>query len=131
MIGLDTNLLIRYLTKDDSAQYAKASRLIEQAVQRDERLLVNSIVLCEITWVLDAAYKYSRADIADALERILHTAQFDVERAPEARQALDDFRSTQAGFADALIGRINRSLGAPRTATFDRGLKGLDTFSVL
>ncbi|PYR69272.1 MAG: hypothetical protein DMF87_26760 [Acidobacteria bacterium] len=131
MIGLDTNLLIRYLTKDDSAQYAKASRLIEQAVQRDERLLINSIVLCEITWVLDAAYKYSRADIADALERILHTAQFDVERAPEARQALDDFRSTQAGFADALIGRINRSLGAPRTATFDRGLKGLDTFSVL
>ena len=131
MIGLDTNLLIRYLTKDDSAQYAKASRLIEQAVQRDERLLINSIVLCEITWVLDAAYKYSRADIADALERILHTAQFDVERAPEARQALDDFRSTQAGFADALIGRINRSLGAPRTATFDRGLRGLDTFSVL
>jgi len=88
-------------------------------------------VLCEITWGLDATYKYSRADIADALERILHTAQFDVERAPEARQALDDFRSTQAGFADALIGRINRSLGAPRTATFDRGLKGLDTFSVL
>ena len=131
MIGLDTNILIRYLTKDDSAQYAKASRVIEQAVQRDERLLINSVVLCEIAWLLDATYKYSRADIGDALERILHTAQFDIERAPEARQALDDFRSTQAGFADALVGRINRSLGAQNTATFDRDLKRLDTFSVL
>jgi predicted nucleic-acid-binding protein len=84
-----------------------------------------------MTWVLDTAYDYSRAEIADALERILDTAQFDIERAQEARQALGDFRSTKAGFADALIGRVNRTLGATHTATFDRDLKALDTFIVL
>jgi predicted nucleic-acid-binding protein len=131
MIGLDTNLLIRYLTKDDVAQYAKVERLIDQAVARDERLLINSAVLCEVTWVLDAAYGYSRAEIAHALERILQTAEFEIERAEEARQALRDFTTTRAGFADAFIGRINRTLGAEHTATFDRGLKALDTFSVL
>jgi len=131
MIGLDTNLLIRYLTKDDTSQFTKVKRLIEEAVERDERLLINCAVLCEVTWVLDTAYEYSRADIADALERILETAQFDIERAHEARQALGDFRSTKAGFADALIGRVNRALGAKQTFTFDRDLKALDTFAVL
>ena len=131
MIGLDTNLLIRYRTKDDTSQYTRVKRLIEEAVERDERLLINCAVLCEVTWVLDTAYEYSRADIADALERILETAQFDIERAHEARQALGDFRSTKAGFADALIGRVNRALGAKQTFTFDRDLKALDTFAVL
>lgn len=131
MIGLDTNLLIRYLTKDDTSQYTKVKRLIEEAVERDERLLINCAVLCELTWVLDTAYEYSRAEIADALERILETAQFDIERAHEARQALGDFRSTKAGFADVLIGRVNRALGAKQTLTFDRDLKALDTFAVL
>ncbi len=131
MIGLDTNLLIRYLTNDDRAQYAKAKRLIDEAVERDERLLINGVVLCEVTWVLETAYEYSRAEIADVLDRIFDTAQFEIERAPEARQALDDFRSTKVGFADALIGRINRTLGATKSMTFDRDLKALETFAVL
>jgi predicted nucleic-acid-binding protein len=131
MIGLDTNLLVRYLTRDDAAQFAKVMRLIDQTVERDERLLINSAVLCEVTWVLEAAYEYSREEIADALARMLETAQFEIERAEETRQALDDFRSSKAGFADALIGRINRTLGAEHTATFDRQLKTLETFVVL
>jgi predicted nucleic-acid-binding protein len=131
MIGLDTNVLIRYLTKDDASQYAKAKRLIDEAVARDERLLISSTVLCETTWVLETTYDYPRNEIADVLERILDTAQFEIERGPEARDALRDFRSTKAGFADALIGRLNRTLGATHTATFDRDLKSLDTFRLL
>lgn len=131
MIGLDTNLLIRYLTNDDRAQYAKAKRLIDEAVERDERLLISCVVFCEVTWVLETGYEYSRAEIADVLDRIFDTAQFEIERAPEARQALDDFRSTKVGFADALIGRINRTLGATKSMTFDRDLKALETFAVL
>jgi predicted nucleic-acid-binding protein len=131
MIGLDTNLLVRYLTRDDAQQFAKVTRLIERALEHEEQLLINTAVLCETTWVLETAYEYSRAEIADAIERILDTAQFEIERAHEARQALGDFRSTKAGFADALIGRINRTLGATHTATFDRDLKSLETFTVL
>jgi predicted nucleic-acid-binding protein len=128
MIALDTNLLVRYLTKDDLSQFERAKRLIDECAGRDERLLINAVVLCELTWVLESAYGYSRVEIADALERILETAQFEIQHAAESRLALHDVRSTKAGFSDALIGRLNRTLGARQTATFDRGLRGLDTF---
>jgi predicted nucleic-acid-binding protein len=131
MIGLDTNVLVRYLTHDEPMQYSKAAAFIDAATGRGEQFVVNTAVLCELVWVLGTAYDYSREEIARALEQIFATAQFEVERLDEARQALGDFRSTKAGFSDALIGRINRSLGAEHTVTFDRDLKTLETFHLL
>jgi predicted nucleic-acid-binding protein len=131
MIGVDTNVLVRYLTQDDPVQYAKAAAFIEAATDRGEQLVVNAVVLCELEWVLRSAYNYSRAEIARAIERILATAQFEVERLDEARKALADFQTTKSDFSDALIGRINRSLGAEHTMTFDRDLKVVDTFRLL
>lgn len=131
MIGLDTNVLVRYLTHDDPAQYAKTAGFIDAATDRGDQFVVNTAVLCELVWVLRTAYAYSREEIAGALEQIFATAQFEVERLDDARQALGDFRSTKADFSDALIGRINRSLGAEHTLTFDRGLKGVETFRLL
>ena len=131
MIGLDTNVLVRYLTRDEPTQYAHAAALIEDALRKGERFVVNAVVLCELAWVLESVYEYPRSEIGTAIEHILATAQFEIERPDEARQALADFRRTRADFSDALVGRINRALGAQRTATFDRSLKGLDTFRVL
>lgn len=127
MIGLDTNVLLRYLLKDDAAQAARAERELE----RDERFLIDSIVLCELVWVLEAGYGFSRADIAAALERILATAQFEIDGQDLVLTALDDFRRSAADFSDCLIGRRNRSSGAPETVTFDRSLKGLEGFRLL
>jgi predicted nucleic-acid-binding protein len=131
MIGLDTNVLVRYLTHDEPMQYSKAAAFIDAATGRGEQFVVNTAVLCELVSVLGTAYDYSREEIARALEQIFATAQFEVERLDEARQALRDFRSTKAGFSDAFMGRINRSLGAEHTATFDRDLKTLETFHLL
>jgi predicted nucleic-acid-binding protein len=131
MIGLDTNVLVRYLTQDDPAQFAKAAAFIDAASEREEQFLVNTPVLCELVWVLAAVYDYSREEIAQALDQIFATAQFEIERLDEARQALGDFRSSKADFSDALIGRINRSLGAKHTVTFDRDLKAVETFRLL
>ena len=131
MIGLDTNVLVRYLTQDDPAQFAKAAAFIDAASEREEQFLVNTPVLCELVWVLAAVYDYSREEIAQALEQIFTTAQFEIEQLDEARQALGDFRSSKADFSDALIGRINRSLGAKHTVTFDRDLKAVETFWLL
>ncbi len=131
MTGLDTNLLIRYLVDDDPAQFARAKAEIEAATNRDEPLMINAIVLCEVVWVLGSAYDYSRLEIANALEQILSTAQFVIEWGDQARQALQDCRTTKAGFTDAFIGRINSSLGAAPTVTFDRELATLTTFRVL
>ena len=131
MIGLDTNVLVRYLTQDDPAQFARAAAFIDAASEREEQFLINAPVLCELVCVLATVYDYSREEIAQALEQIFTTAQFEIERLDEARQALGDFRSSQADFSDALIGRINRSLGAKHTVTFDRNLKAVETFRLL
>jgi predicted nucleic-acid-binding protein len=127
VIGLDTNVLLRYLLKDDAGQAARAERELE----RGDRFLIDGIVLCELVWVLEAGYGFSRADIAAALERIAATAQFEVESQDLVLAALDDFRRSAADFSDCLIGRRNRSRGASETVTFDRTLRGLAGFRLL
>jgi predicted nucleic-acid-binding protein len=125
--GLDTNVLLRYLLKDDAAQAARAEREIE----RDERFLIDGIVLCELVWVLETGYGFSRSAVADALDKIVTTAQFEIDGKDLVLAALTDFRRSTADFSDCLIGRRNRGVGAAETATFDRSLKGLEGFRLL
>jgi predicted nucleic-acid-binding protein len=127
VIGLDTNVLLRYLLRDDTAQAARADRELE----RDERFLIDPIALCELGWVLEAAYGFSRSDIVAALERIASTAQFEIEGHDVVLGALDDFRRSVADVSDCLIGRRNRSAGASETLTFDRSLRSLTGFRLL
>jgi len=125
--GLDTNVLLRYLLRDEPTQAARAARELE----RDERFLIGSVVLCEVVWVLETGYGFSRAEIGATLEKILATAQFEIEAKDLARAALDDFRDSTADFSDCLVGRRNRAAGAAETVTFDRSLRGLAGFRLL
>jgi predicted nucleic-acid-binding protein len=125
--GLDTNVLVRYLVRDEPTQAARATRELE----REERFLIGSVVLCELVWVLEAGYGFSRAEVGDTLEKILATAQFEIEGKDLALAALDDFRSSRADFSDCLVGRRNRAAGAAETVTFDRSLRGLEGFRLL
>lgn len=131
MIGVDTNLLVRYLLKDDAMQWASVDALFRSAVDTGERLFINNVVLCELAWVLESRYGWKGEAIADAVDQILSVAEFEFEQPQELLQAVRDCRLKRAGFADALIGRVNRSRGADHTVTFDRDLKLLDTFKVL
>ena len=127
MTGLDTNVLLRYLVRDEPTQAARATRELE----RDERFLVGSIVLCELVWVLEVGYGFPRRDIVATIEKVLATAQFEIEDKDVALAALDDFRQSSADFSDCLLGRRNRAAGAAETVTFDRGLRGLEGFRLL
>jgi predicted nucleic-acid-binding protein len=118
---------VRYLLRDDPAQAQRAARELE----RDERFLIGSVVLCEVVWVLESGYGFSRAEIGLALEKILSTAQFEIEDKDLAHAALGDFRGSAADFSDCLIGRRNRAAGAAATVTFDRGLRGQEGFRLL
>ena len=131
MIGLDTNVLVRYLMQDDAAQARLAAAAIESAAVRGERLHVSTITLCELVWVLESAYEQTRADVARALEQIVRTADFDLEHADHVRKAVERYRSTPADFADALIGLMNEAAGCEHTLTFDRSLKRLPQFQVI
>ncbi len=131
MTGLDTNVLVRYLTNDDPDQSKKASRIVEEAATKGEKLLVHPVVLCEVVWVLETAYDYGRSDVAATLDRILRTAQFEIPDKEIAWSAWADYRSGKGDFADYLIGRANARLGATHTVTFDKELKGHRQFHVL
>jgi predicted nucleic-acid-binding protein len=131
VIGLDTNVLVRYLTQDDPAQSRRANKLIADSAARDESLHLSTIVLCEVVWVLRGAYAASKADILRTLSRILDTAQFTIEDADACREALASYGRGQGDFSDYLLGARNRRAGCSMTMTFDRKLRRSDHFTVL
>ncbi|MBN1653728.1 MAG: type II toxin-antitoxin system VapC family toxin [Deltaproteobacteria bacterium] len=130
MIGLDTNVLVRYLTYDEPHQAAKAAREIETATERGEHMFLANIVLCELVWVLEDAYGYKRKDLIAILEKILRTSQFAFEDKDVIWRALRDFQTSKGDFSDYLIGRTNQKGGCSQTLTFDRELKNDDIFRV-
>jgi predicted nucleic-acid-binding protein len=131
MTGLDTNVLVRYIVQDDPRQSAKAADFIESAARKDEDLFVGPIVLCELIWVLDGAYGFSRTEIGDVVQQMLETDHLEIEPRDLAWQALADYRSTNVDFADSLLGRMNQSAGCKTTVTFDRARKALSSFRTL
>jgi predicted nucleic-acid-binding protein len=131
VIGRETNVLARYLTQDDPAQSRRATGVIAEAARRGDRCVINTIVLCELVWVLRYAYEVDRAVVAATLDRILDTAQFVIEDKDLARRALADYRQGPGDFSDYLIGWRNRQAGCSATATFDQALKGNDLFRLV
>jgi predicted nucleic-acid-binding protein len=131
VIGLDTNVLVRYLTQDDPAQSRAVDRLVSESVKNTVRLHIDDIVLCELVWVLRGAYRFNRTTIASTLDRILGTALFSFEDRDPLKRALAQYRDGYGDFADYVIGARNARSGCQLTATFDRALQGHDAFSVL
>src|SRR5687768_6779254 len=118
MIGLDSNVLVRYLTQDDVAQSRKANQVVEEALSSQEALYLNHVVMCELAWVLGRAYGFDRETLAAALEKMLSAAQFEFEDKNALWRALGGFRSSGADFADCLIGVKNAAMGCTTTLTF-------------
>jgi predicted nucleic-acid-binding protein len=119
VIGLDTNVLVRYVVQDDVKQAALATELIETTLDDDSPGWIAAIVLCELVWVLEGPYDYARSAIAATLQRVLEIARFRVEEPALAWRALDAYRSG-TDFADAMIALGNEQDGCAYTATFDR-----------
>jgi predicted nucleic-acid-binding protein len=131
LTGLDTNVLVRFLTRDDEEQFAKAQKLMRDLQVRGESAYISAIVLAELSWVLSASYGFDRAAIASTVESLLQTVEFTVEDRELVNAALEEFRRGKAQLADSLIGARNRAAGCDLTVTFDRGLRGNDAFRVL
>jgi predicted nucleic-acid-binding protein len=131
MTGLDTNVLVRYLTDDDPAQARRAAAWIGTAVARGEDCFVSAIVLCEVTWVLRGAYEVSKSDLLLTLDRLLATARFVIGDKDVVRTAVDAYRAGRADFADYVIGALNREAGCESTVTFDRRLRDDAHFQML
>lgn len=120
MIGLDTNVLVRYIVQDEPAQSAAATRLIERQCTGEAPGYVSVPVLLEMVWVLTGAYGYDKAVVIPVIRQVLRTAEFAVEDRQIIWAALRDFASGTADFADYLIAHRNHARGCARTCTFDR-----------
>ncbi len=131
MKGLDTNLLVRLIAQDDQEQAAVAERYVTAHCAPDRPCYVNRVVLCELVWVLERAYRQPSETVADVIERLLRTADMAVEDAAAAWSALHAYRTMGVDFADAFIARTNASAGCESTATFDRRAGHLPEFEVL
>ncbi|MBF0194043.1 MAG: type II toxin-antitoxin system VapC family toxin [Magnetococcales bacterium] len=120
MIGLDTNVIIRYLLQDDTKQTKKATKLIESFCSSESPCWLSIIVMCELTWVLRSTYNLDKQTINKIVENILLTSQFQVAQSDLVREALIKCQHSNLDFPDALIGRLNHSDGCKTTVTFDK-----------
>lgn len=131
MMGIDTNVLVCFLTKDDESQAHAAISMVRQVADAGESLFLNHMVLCETVWVLQSVYRVERPRMGELIEQLLRTPAFQLEDKDSVIAALRDFRNCAASFADCLIGRRNRASGCDGTYTFDVKAGKLETFRPL
>lgn len=131
MIGLDTNVVIRYLTQDDPRQAQLANRLFERTLSPGKPGFISLAVLCEIVWVLADSYSMDQAGIRAVIEGLLGSRQLQVESKDMVWKALRGWSSGAAGFTDVLIGEIGLAAGADHVATFDKAAAKLPAFRML
>jgi len=119
MIGIDTNVLVRYIVQDDEQQAAVATRCIESCSVETPGW-ISVIVLCETVWVLSRAYGYDKMTVQSVLQRIFLACELAVEQQKYAWSALRDYAQGNADFSDYLIMHLNRFAGCEYTVTFDK-----------
>jgi len=131
MIGLDTNVLVRYLAQDDPVQSPRATALIEQGLTAAEPGYLGVVTMAETAWVLERAYGLADAEIAAAIERTLQAGTLVVESEQEVFTAMIAVRERRGAFADALIAALAAKAGCPHTLTFDRKAQRLPGYEPL
>jgi len=131
MIGLDTNILVRYLTQDDAVQSAKATEILERRLTPNNPGFVSVVAIVETAWVLDRAYSLTAQEIATAVERLLQVEVLTIESEQEVFTAMVALKQGRGSFADALIAELGARAGCTRTLTFDQKAGRLPGFELL
>jgi predicted nucleic-acid-binding protein len=127
MIGLDTNILVRYLAQDDPIQSPIAGEIIERLTEANPGF-VSVVAMVEIAWVLERSYGLDRHEIVDAIELMLQADALVIECEQAVFTAMIFLKNGCGSFADALIGTLGSRAGCIRTLTFDRKATRLPDF---
>lgn len=128
MLGVDTNILVRFLVRDDEDQFEKARKLIKREVAAGRCVFVSQLVILETEWVLRSQYSLPKNMIIEAISGLLDATDVRFEDEPTIEEALFIWKDTTADFADCLIGAKNRRLGCRATVTFDAKASKLPGF---
>ncbi len=130
MIALDTNVLVRYLVRDDAEQ-AEAARALLESLTTDRPGYVCREVAVELVWVLERAYGFSRDQIATTLEELVATEGLVIEEADDVARAAFRYRIGGAGFSDMMIVFTAERAGALPVYTFDQKAARLEGAALL
>lgn len=128
MIGVDTNVLVRFLVRDDEPQFQRALKLIRREISAGRQVLVSLLVLLETEWVLRSRYSFKKEEIVNVFSGLLEAADIQFEDEPTVEEALFVWKDYGVGFADCLVSARNRRLGCTSTATFDAKASRLPGF---
>ena len=131
MIGIDTNVLVRYIVQDDEEQARLASLVLEEELDKQNQGLVSAVVLCELVWVLRRAYGYGKEQVVEVIQSLMSSADLVVDRVDDAWRALREYEAGSADFSDYYIGQMNRTLQAKTTYTLDRKAGSGSHFTLL
>lgn len=130
MIGLDTNVLVRFLVQDDPDQAAAATSLVLGLTEAAPGFVCREVTV-ELVWVLERAYGLSRSDVAQALDGLLGAQELIIEAADRVAVAVDRYRRGGAGFADQMVALAGQVAGCGETVTFDRKAGSIPGIRVL
>lgn len=130
MTGLDTNVVVRYLTQDHPEQARRATRILEQQLTTEQPGFISLVAIVETVWVLDRAYRHTGQQIAAALERMLQTDVLQIEHEQEVFTAMVALKEGLGSFADALIAALGAKAGCQHTLTFDQKALRLPGFQM-
>jgi predicted nucleic-acid-binding protein len=119
VIGLDTNVVVRYIMQDDARQSKLATALIDQLTEEQPGFL-SLVCITELVWVLESAYALKRQQVVEVLTNLITIDVLKIERSSVVAGAVRNFREGTADFADCLIERSSANAGCERTMTFDR-----------
>jgi len=131
MLGIDTNVIVRYIVADDKAQAQAAKRILTEKCSPESPGYLTVIAMVELFWTLRRTYKFSHADITIALQGLLRAKELRFERPDQVRYAFKQYAVHHRDFADALLGAVAASEGCEHTVTFDKGAAKLEEFILL
>lgn len=120
MIGLDTNVLVRYLTQDDPGQTKKVNALFEDDLTAQTPGYITVVTLIEVAWVLESCYGATKQEVEVVIHELLTTKQLLVESADKVYLALKRCEGGKGDFSDAVITVIAEEMGCERVVTFDK-----------
>ena len=131
MIGLDTNIVLRYLLQDDPKQARQANQIIDRQLSAQNPGFISLVTVLEIAWVLRSLLKQTPSQIATHVEHLLAADSLEVQNEQQVFEAAFALKRGTGEFEDALIGALNDWAGCSSTLTFDRKAARLPHFKVI
>ncbi len=131
MAALDTNILVRFLVRDDEKQLAFVQKLIRAALAAGETLFVPITVALELEWVLRSNFKFSKEDVTRTLSSLLATSELSFESESAFEIALALYKKGNADFSDCMHTALAHTAGESPLWTFDRAASKIDGTKLL